>query len=359
MNGVQGFQGSTGAQGFNGTNGTQGFQGAQGATGIVPISAALNYVQTDLSTTTIAGTNAGTSSAANVVSLTITTNGNPVHLSFYSDVYASYASPTSFWGTIQFFRDEIAIGNNQWFEQSALNLNVPVSMTYIDNPGSSGTYKYSVRLTKVDSPTASTKNYVFGEDVSGGPVLTAFELANVVGATGAQGFQGATGAAGTGTNITDYAQSRVLIAGATSTSVVGASNMIYSDISGLIVRTASQFQQVSETIQVKSVNDATRSTHNWSLGSIFYHTGMNATFTTNITNLSPIDNRIYTITLILNQGPAPYYSNVLQLGGVGQTINWVNGTQPQPLANKKDVQTFTLIHASGTWTALGDFGSYG
>jgi hypothetical protein len=64
--------------------------------------------------------------------------------------------------------------------------------------------------------------------------------------------------------------------------------------------------------------------------------------------------------LILNQGATPYYASALQIAGVAQTINWVNGTIPQPVASKKEIQTFTLVRTGAAWAVVfSDYGSYG
>jgi hypothetical protein len=179
------------------------------------------------------------------------------------------------------------------------------------------------------------------------------------GVNGSTGATGSTGPAGAGSTITNYTLGRVLIAGATSTTIDTAASLNFASATGLAVTTATQLQQVSESIQ--TITSATGTVaHNWSLGSIFNHTSISGNFTPNITNIPTTDNRIYTITLILNQGLTPYYANAIQILGVAQTtINWVYGTLPQPLSNKKDIQTFTLLRAVGSWTVFGDYGSYG
>jgi hypothetical protein len=124
-------------------------------------------------------------------------------------------------------------------------------------------------------------------------------------------------------------------------------------------------QQLQE--QVQSLTGATGVvTHDWSGGSIFYHRTMAANFTANVTNLTPVLNKVYTTTLMLSQGATGYYASTLQIGGTGQTINWQGGTLPTPAANKQEIESFTMLYgptgatgAAAAWTVYGQYTSFG
>jgi hypothetical protein len=64
------------------------------------------------------------------------------------------------------------------------------------------------------------------------------------------------------------------------------------------------------------------------------------------------------ITLVLVQGGTPYYANVLQIAGTPVTIKWANNTTPTPAATITEIQTFTLLYISSTWTAFGQYTSF-
>jgi hypothetical protein len=121
-------------------------------------------------------------------------------------------------------------------------------------------------------------------------------------------------------------------------------------------------QQIQEQVQSKTGATATV-VHDWSGGSIFYHSALAANFTANVTNLTPTLNKVYTTTLLLNQGPSGYYANALQIGGTGQTINWQGGTTPTPAANKQEIESFTMLYgptgATAAWTIYGQYTSFG
>ena len=64
-------------------------------------------------------------------------------------------------------------------------------------------------------------------------------------------------------------------------------------------------------------------------------------------------------TLVFNQGATPYYANDISVNGTSVTIKWVNTTIPTPIANRTEVESFTLLNVGGIWTALGQYTSFG
>jgi len=109
---------------------------------------------------------------------------------------------------------------------------------------------------------------------------------------------------------------------------------------------------VHERFQTKT--DATGTVqHNCALGHIFYHTSPDANWTANFTNLNLSSNYATAVTLIIVQGGTGYYPSAVQIGGVGQTLNWQGNTTPTPSTNRTDVVTFSIINNSGTYTVLG------
>lgn len=133
---------------------------SSGAAGTVP----LNFSQTKGVQVTIT---AAVAKPATVVSVTITTQGNPVQIIVSGD-----ANPLSAgaWGLLNLYRDATAIGQQVQFESSAGNENVPYSLQVVDEPVA-GTWTYSLKVVSVTSDTQ------FGE--SAGPIITATELGGV------------------------------------------------------------------------------------------------------------------------------------------------------------------------------------
>lgn len=289
--------------------------GPTGPTGPVGPVGTLNYAQTAPASVNIPS---GTATPFNIGTVTITTTGKPVQVTCVSDFNPLAASAA--WVQLRLYRDSTPIGNTVQVEPTApvFNTNTPFTLTFIDTPAA-GTYTYSCKGVGANFGGAAIN---FGE-VSG-PVMTAIELASAVGPTGAT-FTGGT-------------------------------------VTSLTVSGPATFQQVSEVVNLKTDSSGTV-VHDWSTGSIFYHTGMTSNFTANITNLPTTALRSYVVTLDLEQGLTPYYASALQINSVGTTINWANGVIPAPAANKKEIETFTLVNKSSTstpnWIAFGDYGTYG
>jgi hypothetical protein len=178
------------------------------------------------------------------------------------------------------------------------------------------------------------------------------------GPTGATGLTGPTGFTGPTGSTGSMGSSGALGA----TGATGATGPSGPTFSGGTLTSPLYLNQFSEAIT--SLTSATGVvTHDWSSSSIFYHSSISASFTANVTNLPITAQRSYVITILLNQGATPYYASALQIGGAAQTINWANGVTPVPAANKKEIQTFTVVNTSATgtpsWLIYGDYGTYG
>jgi hypothetical protein len=291
-----------------------------GPTGPMAPVQTLNYNVTQGAQITL---DASSSPQTIMTSNPITTSGGPVQITVNGD-----ANPlvNGGWGVLQIYRGSntsgTALGARVNYESSNSNENIPYSLTFIDNVGA-GTYTYTLGANQIVGGQAQ-----FGE--STGPLMTLVELASAQGPTGPSGPTGPTFSGGT--------------------------------VSSLTVAGPTQLQQIGEVLNSKTGATSTV-VHDWSTGAIFYHSSIAANFTTNITNLPTTALRTYTVTLILEQGATPYYANAIQIASSAQTINWANNATPVPGANKKDIQTFTLINKSATetpsWVVLGDYGTYG
>ena len=121
-----------------------------------------NYVQSSTGSVVIASSAA---TPANIVSVSITTTGNPVYVSCSGDANNATAGG---WCVIQLYRGNTAIGKPSQTESSANNENNPFGISCIDNP-SAGTYTYSLKVKSI-----AGSNFTFGE--TDGPNLTVFEI---------------------------------------------------------------------------------------------------------------------------------------------------------------------------------------
>ncbi len=105
-------------------------------------------------------------------------------------------------------------------------------------------------------------------------------------------------------------------------------------------------------------------TGDWNTAAIYRLSAAPATstFTIRVNNLPTVANKAYTFTTIIPQSETQAgYGATLQIGGVTTTITWQGGATPSGTTGvaKTDVETLTLLYSGATWTALGNYVSYG
>jgi hypothetical protein len=98
--------------------------------------------------------------------------------------------------------------------------------------------------------------------------------------------------------------------------------------------------------------------HDTTASALFVHWGMLANFTANFTGLSTLDDRSWSMSLILNQGATPYIANAVEIDGAAQSINWAGGSPPSGTANYVDVINFTLVRTGSSWIVLGSLTTF-
>jgi hypothetical protein len=197
---------------------------------------------------------------------------------------------------------------------------------------------YRIRTGTVGAGTANGGFAIFQ--------MYAYTQANLTatGATGPTGVTGNTGPTGP-TGITGPT-------GPTGPTFTGGT------VNNIIVAGTTTLQQIQEVGQTKTGATGTV-VHDWTTGSIFYHSTMSANFTANIINIPTTADRAYTTTLILKQGATGYYANALQINSSPATILWANGTGPTGTAGRTEIESFTLYYTSAAWTAFGQLASFG
>lgn len=130
-------------------------------------------------------------------------------------------------------------------------------------------------------------------------------------------------------------------------------------VSGLFSNTGiTAVQEIIETLNLKSTTTGLV-THDWSTGAIWYHSSMTANFSVALTNVPLTTNRSLVTTLILNQGATPYYANGLTINGTAVPIKWPSATAPTATASRTEVESLTMFYIGTTWTALGQYTSFG
>lgn len=118
------------------------------------------------------------------------------------------------------------------------------------------------------------------------------------------------------------------------------------------------FSRVKETFNSISGSSSTM-TFDCSTGHIFYGTTPSSNFTANFINLSLGSGYATALTLVLSQSSTPYIPTAVQIGGVGQQLNWQGSSQPSGTANKKDIVSFSILNSSSSYIVLGQLTSFG
>ena len=300
--GTSGTSGVNGTTGLSGTNGTSGVSGTNGTSGISNVYSS-NYIQVNAPSITVAS-----ASTAILATASIITSGNAVQIIASGD-----ANPVtsgiieSVWGRLRIYRDGLAVSPIVQFESKNHNVNVPYSLNYIDST-SAGTHVYTLRL----EGNVSGSDFQFGE--ASGPSLSIYELGGVPADN--LSLSGNLSVSGTAT------------------------------FSGLTV-----LQEVTEVIN--STPGATASTvvYDFSTGSNWYHSSINTNYTANFINIPTTDNRVTTVSIVINQGSTAYIPQVVQIGGTTSTIKWAGGTASGN-ANQVDIVGFTFIRSGGSWAQV-------
>ena len=100
-------------------------------------------------------------------------------------------------------------------------------------------------------------------------------------------------------------------------------------------------------------------THNCWWGHLWYHTGVAADFTANITNLGLEQEDATNVAIVINQGNTAYIPNAIEIAGVAQTIIWQGNSAPTGTANGTDTFSFTILNDGGTYVVLGQMTAFG
>ena len=116
--------------------------------------------------------------------------------------------------------------------------------------------------------------------------------------------------------------------------------------------------ETTETLDTKSSVTGTV-VHDFSTTAIWYYSSISGNVTANFTNVPTTNNRITSVSIVVNQGGTGYIVNGLQIDGVTQTIRWQANTVPSASTNQVDVFTFSLLRAADAWTVLGSATSHG
>jgi hypothetical protein len=156
-----------------------------------------------------------------------------------------------------------------------------VSITQLDNVQGPTGFTGSTGST---GPTGSTGNTgPTGSTGDTGPTGSTGDT----GSTGPTGSTGDTGPTGSASTVTGPTGSASTVTGPTG--ITGPTGT-FTNVPSMTVNGTLSIQQLQETVQTKTGATGTVA-HDWSSGSIFYHSSMTANFTCDVTNLPTVANK--------------------------------------------------------------------
>ena len=139
----------------------------------------------------------------------------------------------------------------------------------------------------------------------------------------------------------------------TNPTFTGTAILAAATINGLVT--------LSETTEVLDTKSSVTGTvvHDFSTSAIWYYSSISGAVTANFTNVPTTNNRVISLSIVVNQGVTGYLVNAVQIDGVLQTIRWQGNIVPVASTNRIDVFTFSLIRTGSAWTVLGAATSHG
>ena len=266
-------------------------------------------------------------------------------------------------GTLVFAEDSLEFGNltvansvtatsfsgtgGQFFGIQAVGVSAISGLfnTLSANSGAFGVVAASGQVTGSSANFSTVGSTTIYSNISGGNAIFTGQV------TGVQGNLATLGATTLYGNVSG---GNVLVTGqitgtSANYSMIGATSIYSTDISLTGTLTTESIQETTTTL-----TGATGVVvHDWSLGSIFYHTTPAANFTVNVTNLPAVEGRTTTLTLVIVQGATGRMATAVQIAGVAQTIRWEGGFVPAGTASKWNIVTFSFVRAASAWTVFG------
>lgn len=136
----------------------------------------------------------------------------------------------------------------------------------------------------------------------------------------------------------------------------------YTGITSITVSNTATVGRLLEGFQTYSsaITGTPTITFDCTTGNVWNITGtLSSNWTANFTNLGLSNSYATAVTLVVNQGATGHLPTAAQIEGTAVTINWLAGTQPTPMANKKDVFAFSILQTgTATYLVLGQLASF-
>lgn len=94
-------------------------------------------------------------------------------------------------------------------------------------------------------------------------------------------------------------------------------------------------------------------------GNTFYFITAAGNFTANFINVPTVQNRSYTMSLVIAQVTPAVIPAAVQINGTPYSISWVNNLVPTGTPSNTDIVSITLLNLNGTWSVTGSLATHG
>lgn len=128
-------------------------------------------------------------------------------------------------------------------------------------------------------------------------------------------------------------------------------------VSNLTVSGTTTLNEITEVLTTVSGYGTTQSVP-YSDGNVFVLTGLTGNYTFNWTGVPTTVGRTFTLTHIIDQGSTPRIPTTLQVNSASVTINWAGNVAPSGSANRRNIVSFFITNAAGTFVCSAVLGSY-
>jgi len=316
LSGPQGAIGGTGPQGFIGVTGSQGVIGGTGPQGFIGVTGSQ-------------GNQGATGSA---------------------DMYHGTSSTSLQIPQIGYIVDLIT--------QPGLAYTDLQSVIVSSNPTYSYVYDYDLDYGEGDDPSYFIGHLSYYDSISGDMSIVVdssygYGLTNNDGnvATFSTWYINLTGQSG-GVSITNPIAGSLLLSDGTTSGVTTQTGLIYngtfSVTSPILLENLTQFQQTMEVINIATASGTMD--FDFSQGAIWITDTsiLSSTFSVNISNV-PIDfGKVYTFTLMFNQGPTySYLPSSYTINSITYSLYWSNSTPPTGTVGNLDIIGLSFIGIGG------------
>lgn len=115
---------------------------------------------------------------------------------------------------------------------------------------------------------------------------------------------------------------------------------------------------VSEVITIDGGFNGNR-TFDYASGSIFYLTGLTGNGVWNIENVPTTNNKVLSLTYVIEQGVTAYSGSQYQINGSNVIVKWVDNTIPTGSTNNTEVIGLTAFRVGSSWSVIGSLSTFG